>query len=318
MPKCSIESCDKQVTSPNITGELCTSCFFAQRNGKKSLAERAPMSDSLSPALSKADQTPEFHKQIEEEIKEEEKKEKEYLCDECGENHPTPKDGKEKHCLVEHKPALNNKQIPNDGKKYCQSCLERGFGLKLATRLWKVDYFICEECYVPLLNNVIGTERAEVERVQDLVSCDSPALNQFYDLLSIPEALRFTSTDSILNHRNDIFNHHATALVNVPIDAVKERIEFLQIILFQIKVNLEPLTDYINKIKALERAQNQVDKTKESKDRIKGPSKVKLSAMEKEAKSLGLTVEQYGELIKKMRQAEFDKITGNVPSESKS
>jgi len=298
--QCKTLGIEKEVTSPNITGELCTSCYFAKRNGSLSLAERATIKEPEPEILLGTDEP---------QIKEE--KPTHYICDDCGEPHLIPDSNKEKVCTVKPTHFLDNKKAPNDGKKYCQSCLERGFGLKLATRMWEKDYFICEECYEPLLKNVLGVERAELEKVKTEIRVDSPALTQFYDLLQIPEPLRFTSSDHVLNHRNDIFNHHAIALVNVSKEQVESKIELLQVMLFQIKENLVPLVDYINKVKANERAQNNISSiTKGREQAAKGPSKVKLTAMEKEAKSFGMSLEKYQEMVKVMKQREFDKVVG--------
>lgn len=299
---------EKEVTAQNITGSLCTSCFFANKNGKKHLSERASIATdklvdtttgvSINPVTSfepiKIDSQPLLTTvptdQNDIEITQEEY---EYKIDK--EHHPV------KQQVTE---------IPKDGKRYCQSCLERGYGLNLATREWTPSYFICDDCFQPLLSNVMGTDRAEVERVITRITCDSPILNQIYDLLNIPEALRFSSSDTVLLHRNQIFNHHAQTLVNKSFEEVQEHIEFLQTILFQIKVNLEPYTDYINKVKSHERAQKAVSSVAKGKAEVgKGLSKVKMSAIEKEAKAFGMTVEQYTEMTKVARQAEFDKIT---------
>jgi hypothetical protein len=181
--------------------------------------------------------------------------------------------------------------------------------------MWKDDYFICEECYTPLLNNVLGVERTEIDRVKTEIKVDNPILNQFYDLLNVPEPLRFNTSDSVLNHRNDIFNHNATALVNVTKEAVESQIELYQVMLFNLKLNLEPLAQYIDRVKAHEREQNNIEGVKKGRaEATKGPSKTKLSAMEKEAKSLGLSLEKYQEMVKRMKELEFNKVVGNEPS----
>lgn len=203
----------------------------------------------------------------------------------------------------EHHPSLN--------KKYCQSCIERGYGMKLATREWTNNYFICDECLEPLINSLVNHdgERAVIERIKTEVNCDSPQLNQFYDLLNRPKELRFTRSEEILQlkNRNDIFVHHAQALVNMSQDEIRAQLEFYQVMLFNIKEGMNPLVDYINKIKADERSKANIEGIKKSKTEV---TKTKLGKEEKEAKALGMTIERYREMVKKAKEREFEKITG--------
>lgn len=289
---------EKEISNSKLTGEICTSCYFAN---KKMAEGRIVNSSTLTDTLTFHDgSTIELHKTDDPYIEEDNTLVKLGKPSIDIENNPKHNPDKDKH------------ELPIEGKKYCQSCIERGYGLKLATREWTPQYFICDDCYQPLLDNILGIERLEVERIKPEIKCDSPALNQFYELLNIPEALRFDSSDNVLNHRNDIFNYHATAIVNQNLDEVKENIEKLQVMLFQIKISLEPMQDYINKVKALERSKANLKGVETSRDGIKAPSKVKLSKMEKEAKSLGLSVEKYAEMIKSAKQAEFDKVVGKL------
>lgn len=280
--------CDGLVTS-SLTGDYCAKCYFALKRENK-------LEGNAQGAHPKQDEsTDPFIKGIQE-------------------NYPIEEYEIEK----EHHPSIDSNKIEPEikkdpTKKYCQSCIERGYGLKLATREWTKDYFICDECFEPLLNNLVSHDsvRAEVNQIKDLpIKVDSPFISQFYQLLNIPEHLQFVKSDDVLRHRNEIFNYHAPALVNKELSEIQEQIENYQIMLFQIKIGLEPLTDYINKIKHEERTKANIEGIKKSKSEVT-KSKVKLSKEEKEAKALGMTFEKYQEMVKKAKEREFQKIVGS-------
>jgi hypothetical protein len=295
--KCS-QCNQKEVTSPKLTGELCTSCFFENKK-KNSLSTLTERTLNLS-SEQKVKTIPEIQEKSTKENKEN------------TESEPEVYDIKKEH----HPAKVNGNEIRDPNKKYCQSCIERGYGLKLATREWAKDYFICDDCFEPLVNALVDYDagRAEIERVKSLVTNDTPFLNQFYDLIGRPQELRFTRSEEILQlkNRNDIFVHHAKPLVNMSIEEVKEQIENYQVMLFNIKIGLEPLTDYINKIKHEERIKANIEGVKKSKAEVTKAGK--LTKEEKEAKALGMTLERYREMVKKAKEREFDKITGAAQS----
>lgn len=316
--------CDGIVAS-SLTGEFCTKCYFELKR-----LSNAPTTPSLGKALSnlpesklpipKAD-TPDLTtdtiKVLEGEIKEiiiKQGNDSFFKCKDCNELHPIKEtDKNDRTCLVNHAPVKTaTNQIKDPTKKYCQSCLERGYGLNLATREWTKDYFICDACFEPLLNNLVNhdTTRAEIERIKTDIKVDSPFIKQFYELLNIPPHLQYVKSDDVLRHRNEIFNYHAPALVNMSLEEIQEKIENYQIMLFQIKVGLEPLADYINKVKHEERTKANIEGIKKSKDSVAKTSKSKMSKEEKEAKALGMTLEKYQEMVKKAKLREFEKLTG--------
>lgn len=279
--------CGKPITS-KITGALCTACYFAKR--------QPPTKVEVAPVVVLE--------------KEQEKKTGVFTCSECNEIHEYT-NGEQK-CLTEHKPS-KAKEVPIKDIKYCQSCMERGYGLNLATREWQPGYFICDDCFTPLLENVLNVpEQAVAGKVKEIsakVNNNSPLLKQVYDYLNIPEPLRFNSSEAVLRARNDIFNFHATALVNQKLEDITSKIEELSVLLFQVKIAIEPKQDYINRVKHEQREQaGLLNLEKSEKEFTKGPSKVKRSKDEKMAKQLGMTLEKYLEMVKFSRKQEFDKI----------
>jgi len=281
--------CSSPIASPKISGELCTKCFFEAKR------EANPAKVESEPSLVV---------------------------------NPAPPAQSERSIVTreEKKPTVSvDRQLPNKDVKYCQSCIERGYGLKLATREFRPGEFICDDCFGPILDNTLGyqVERAEIERVIPQVDYDKPLLEQFYSLLNIPQPLRYTQSEHVLRHRNDIFNYHAVALVNKTQDEVIAEIEQMQVMLFQIKISLEPLTDYINKEKERARAEKNLKGLEKSKAEVtKGTprtSKVKLSQEQKMADAMFKMIEpdaekrlkMYQEMAKKAREQEFNKITGN-------
>lgn len=299
MSKCT-QCNQKEVSSPSVTGELCTSCFF--KNKAKPNATETPVNSNNIPNTTPGNIGGEERT---EEIKPQ----------------PTIRLGARKEQESpenpEHRPSVSQNQ-PQSNVKYCQSCIERGYGLRPATREWKTGYFICQDCFEPLINNVLGMPHGEIDKIKTEIKADTPALTQFYELLQIPETLRFANSEDVLNKRNDIFTHHANAIVNMDQKQITERIEELQVMLFQIKVGLEPLHHYISKVKRQARDEAGLASINESKNSIKGPSKVKLSKLEKEAKAMLPHIKNdeermrvYAEMVKQARQKEFDKIVGS-------
>ena len=314
----------KEVTS-KLTMGLCSSCFFTNRNSLKGKDNESQESTNT-------------------EINKEEiinrKNNQDTRTSGYGGNTSENRENTERNtiisiCEIEDCPdiateAIGNKQlcshhanesiqhvpskskvttIPNDGKKYCQSCIERFGSLTLATREWTENYFICNDCFQPLLNNLLGIERSIDEgKIKTGIDVNSPILPQLFTLFEVPEHLRFNSSDKAALKYNDFFNHHSTTIVNQTLEQLVERIELIQTLFSTIKPELHALTDRVNKLKYVERERNQVEKIEKSRSEIKGPSKIKMGKLEKEAKSLGLSLEQYQKFIGEVKQAEFDKI----------
>jgi hypothetical protein len=147
-------------------------------------------------------------------------------------------------------------------------------------------------------------------RVIESIQSSSPILTQIYELLQIPEHLRFNSSDSILKSRNDVWNYHAPALINKTLSEIKERKEFLEMILFHIRLELEPIGQAIDRIKHEEREKNQllgIEKSAKAYSKTSTSKASKLTKEEKEAKTLGLSIEQYRKMISEMEKDEAEK-----------
>lgn len=268
-----------EVTKPNITGELCTKCYFGNRRNKL----------ESSPVVVPTEQpTEESESKVE---------------------------------IVEFKQTRSkSKEIPNDGNKYCQSCLERGSGPVLATREWTKDYFICDDCLEPLINQMIEYDatREQVESAKSKLVVNSPVLEQFYQILNVPENLRLKNSDQVISNRNEIFNYSAIAIANLSLEAIQEKNEIMRIMFRFIKYSMDPLTQEVDRIKYEERQKKNLDRIEKSrKDVGKGPSKVKMSKLEKEAKVMFPHIadpeerlKTYQKLIGDARKDEFDKIVG--------
>lgn len=284
---CTVPECGKEVTS-KITGDLCTSHFFASKRANE--ASNKPSEPNIEANPSHED--------------------KPILLGSKSQDKNDPEN-------PEHRPGLQKvTTAPNDGKKYCQSCLERYGNLVLADREWTPGYFICTDCLTPLLNQQLDYDAGRVEVARSSLVAqppsNSPLLNQVYELMGIPPELRFNDANKVLQNRNDIFNYHAPAIVNKTVEQISQDIETLSILLFQIKIAIEPRQAYIDKVKHEERSKaglSGLDKSeKEFTKRAK--SGVKLSQDEKMAKTLGITVEKYREMAQSARKTEFKKITG--------
>ena len=196
--------------------------------------------------------------------------------------------------------------------KQCQSCIERGYSPpNKATHEWQKGYFICDECYQPLLSNIMQLEREPLLSELDALNSEKPLLSLVYEVLDIPVELQFSETESILQKREEIFNHHAKTLINMDEDEIREQIETYQCILFQFKIALEPRVDYINRLKSKVREEQSIKgASKSAKEIAKKPtSKVKLGQQEKLAKSLGISLEKLLEAGKEARLKEFEKVT---------
>jgi hypothetical protein len=211
----------------------------------------------------------------------------------------------------------------NPDIKLCQSCIERGFNPpNPATREWAPKYYVCDDCYQPLLNNLINIAPAEVQQLEkeEKIDISSPILKQIFELLNIPEELRFNDVDTTCRNYDKIFNFHAPAVVNYnDIKSLADEIEQRSAALFQIKYSIEPLQFRINKLKEERRKEKGLKDYSDSKEEYakapgkKKSSQVKQTQEEKMAKTLGMTVEAYREVVKKAREKEFNKMAGNCP-----
>jgi hypothetical protein len=219
-------------------------------------------------------------------------------------------------------PSINKEnETPIEGKKYCQSCIERGYGLNLAFRQWNNDYWLCEDCYQPLLDNILvpTDEDLRVKREIPVLDSNKPILNQYYEIMKYPEHLRFQSSDKALNARNDFFNYIAPALVNRDVMEIISDIEEKKTILFSIKYEIEYMQAYISQIKNSEREKANLSSIEKGKKEFSksGPSKVKAGQDQKMADTLFKTIpkaedrlKMYLDLQKKAREEEFKKRTG--------
>lgn len=211
-----------------------------------------------------------------------------------------------KHCIKINESRCNycmeleTVPIPEDIQdtdKLCQFCIEHDNPNPYpATKRWANDFYICTTCYESLLDNLLSFP------------------NHFSEMIT---------SEQILQSRDQIFNHHHAAIVNLPREDVEQRIEQYKQILFTVRIFTEDATDYINKCKQEERNKHNLSGIEKSKkEKSKGPSlssKLGGSAedklKEKMAKTLGITVKQLEDMGKTARQTEFQGILdGKVQS----
>lgn len=298
---CKTPECGKEITS-NLTGDLCTGCYFKAKKANGPQPNQAPNKAWIKPTVTDITNTKPTEQKIEQE-------DKPILLGkvksaEDAEN-PT------------HAPSkLKVTEAPKDGKRYCQWCIERYGSLVLASREWTPGYFICDDCMRALLESQVDYDSGRVETaistIKSAPTNPGPILTQFYDLLNIPEHLRYNLGEQVLHNRNEIFNYHAPALVNRSFDEVQSQIEMLSVLLFHIKIAIEPRQAYIDRIKYEERAKANLSGLDKSEKEFskQGRSKTKMSQDEKMARQLGMTVEKYREMAQNARKTEFKKITG--------
>jgi len=264
--------CSKEIGSPKLTGELCARCYFKQLNQASNQSNEAAEGRLELPIENKIDNPTEQSK-------------------------------------------LSIEKSKSIEKKYCQSCLERyGISYKLATREWSSNYFICDDCFEPLVNSIMNHEAGRIEELTRTINTSNsnmPVLSLLYEALAIPVELQFVKSDEVLNNRDQIFNHHAGLLVNKEIKEIVEKIEEYSVLLFQIKLAIEPMQDYINRVKRDEREKKNLTGLADSVREVTKTSSVKKSKDEKMAKVLGMTIEKYIEMTKKAKEMEFNKIIGS-------
>lgn len=311
--------CPNEISSPKLTGELCTSCFFKEKKNASILqsaksdrntSESSEESRAESQTVSRNDTN--LRGNVEES---------------SGSNSDSEESIKES---IKSTPSVNRQELSKD-IKWCQSCIERGYTPKPATREWTEGYFICDDCFQPLINNVLSISDNDIKIKTELYNSDEldknkPLLNQFYKIFEVPEALRFDESDTVLANRNNIFNYHAPMVANKDVKQIANEIEQLQIMLFQIKIAIEPRQQYIDTLKHKEREKAQIEKIQKSKSEyVKGPSKVKQTADQKMADVLfKATISDPAERLKRYlelqkanaeaekikREKDFNKIIG--------
>lgn len=203
--------------------------------------------------------------------------------------------------------------------KYCQSCIERYNGkLVPATREWKPGIFYCDDCFNPLIENLLLLGNHDVptpEKIKEsLPALDKtqPFLNQIYDYFSVPAELRFDSADKVMNARDKFFNWQAPAIVNQNMEQLGAFIEEMSTAMFVVKYLFEPHTLQINKLKEEKRKEKNLNGLEDSKEAYSKPKRAASSAEDKKlesmAKAMGISVQQLKDNIKKMREKEFEKL----------
>lgn len=197
--------------------------------------------------------------------------------------------------------------------KYCQSCIERGVKPpNIAMREWEKDYFLCEECFTPLLQNLSGIAPASITTTLEKVE-SGPILNQIYNLLEVPSELRFDRIDTVQKNHEKIFNFHAPAIVNKTLEEAQFDIEQWGSGLFHIQYKIETLQSLVSRLKEERRKEKNLSGVSESRETYSKPvkSKVLQSKKEKLANTLGLDNKEMEALIKSAREREFNKIIGH-------
>jgi hypothetical protein len=192
----------------------------------------------------------------------------------------------------------------NEKVKYCQSCAERyGRTDVLASREWRPGYFICEDCFVPLADNVFSdagymtTQLGErIFPIKDPLPIDenSPILNQFYDLLQVPAYLRYTRQEGVMKNRDEIYQYTAPMVENLSLVELTTTIEQYKCIFSFCKLIAEPIAKKIMMLKSEERDKYHVSGTEKSLQEVtkikKSPAT--MSQKEKLAKRFNVTVEE--------------------------
>jgi hypothetical protein len=205
--------------------------------------------------------------------------------------------------------------------KYCQSCIERGFNPpNIASREWTKGVFYCEECFAPLINNMLDIGNHEsIKEVAEKVPVNAgPILTKVYEVLNVPPELQFQKVDDVCRNYDKLFNYHAPAIVNRDLESLTRELEELQMAIFQIKFYSEPLDGQIKLLKAQRREEKNLksyDDSKEEYKKPKGTSKLKETQVQKLAKAVsnsGATMSME-EMIKKAREREFHTLSGNCP-----
>jgi len=178
--------------------------------------------------------------------------------------------------------------------KYCQSCIERYKITKPATRQWAENYYICDECFQPLINNVLGIP-TDSDIASKPLDKESPMVNQLYDLLEVPQHLRTYNQDKFLKVYTDLFNYQSTMIANLELKDLVSKLEEYRLMFSVIKKGyVEAYVSKIDSLKREARAQAGLageEKSRKEHSKVK-PSNVKLSQQESLAKRLGISVEQ--------------------------
>lgn len=216
---------------------------------------------------------------------------------------------------VDKKVTFTSTNNPN--LKLCQSCIERGFNPpNPATREWQKDVYYCEDCFSAIINNLTNIAPAAVQQNIKLAQ-SGPILDKLYELLNIPKELQFDSTETVCRNHEKFFNFGAPAIVNRSLEDLATEVEQMSMAMFIIKyVAIEPKQLQINKLKEERRREKQLTGLEDSRETYaKAPrgTRVKQTEIEKMAKTLGMTVEQYQEFVKSTREKEFNKLVGNCP-----
>lgn len=210
--------------------------------------------------------------------------------------------------------------------KFCQLCIEKGYSNSVpATREFRPGYFLCDECMQREMQEILNSVGSinPIEGVEEisakLDNSSNPIYTQVCEILNLPNELRYNDEDLILRKREQIFNYHANAIVNLSQEEVLNFLEQARLVLFQIKIATEPYQDYINTVKAKAREDKNLGNLGKSLNEVgkvvKPKSKTALNADEKMAKLLGVPLSVYLQNVAKAKEKEFVKITGMRPED---
>lgn len=188
----------------------------------------------------------------------------------------------------------------------CQSCLDRQVeSPNEAIGQW-ANLPICDECLGPLMDNLANSQTQTVDSDPNSL----PARIERSKGLLIPLEVNWELTEEeVLKSRDDFFNHHPPAVINLTPEEIKRRISFLKGILFAYRIKAERWATIIESLRAEERQkQGLINVTKSIKE-VSKKSKTSKAQLEKLAKALKMDISTLENVGQQARIEEF----GNLP-----
>lgn len=135
----------------------------------------------------------------------------------------------------------------------CQSCIERGYSNpQQATREWTPGYFICEDCFNPLIENVLGNNKIP-EALLSKSKDEYPELIKVYEVLEIPFELQFTTQEDLLHNQDKFFNVINPAIINLSMEDLVKKVDYYKCCYFSIRRVTDIYEQRISNLKARKR-----------------------------------------------------------------
>ncbi len=196
----------------------------------------------------------------------------------------------------------------------CQSCIDRQINPPNPAEYTYKNLPICDPCLEPIMRNNENISEAELDILKklDFENRKQKAIALLDELEAIFNDWPLTADETLTCH-SDFYNHKAPAIINMTLEQVLEVYKRRKGLLFAVRHKDEVWSNQIDILKRAAREEANLDGIVKGKKEISKKVKAtgySLASKEKEAKALGISLEQLQAMDRALNAEKFDAMVG--------